>query len=264
MIKKRVNKILGELFFTYFPEGKMKNMIKCFIANNYLFNNSDFSTAYRNNDFIVDYHQNIYKFCDYPSSDFYEILEGYLRKYTIKKGDIVIDCGAYQGSFSILASQLVGENGLVISFEPNPANYKKLLINLKQNNISNVVTINKGLWSKKTLLNFKKGDKGSSLIFEGNVTDSIITVPVVSLDQELSDLGVTKVNFIKADVEGSEIELIRGSKKTLLNNHVNLAIASYHILDGKKTYMQLEKALNKLGYTATTEFEDHLTTYAKK
>lgn len=224
---------------------------------------SDFNTTYGNDNFIVNYHQNVYKFCDYPSSDFYEILEGYLRKYTIKKGDIVVDCGAYQGSFSILASQLVGENGLVIAFEPDPTNYNELLINLKLNNISNVICVNKGLWNKNTVLNFKNEDRGSSLIIEGDETDSLITVPVVSLDQELNDLGVTKVDFIKADVEGSEIELIKGSEKTLLNNHVNLAIASYHILDGEKTYINLEKSLNELGYMTITEFEDHLTTYAK-
>lgn len=264
MNKKKVNTLLGELFSIYFPEGKIKNMIKCFIANNYLFNSCDFSTTYENSNFIINYNQNVYKFCNYPSSDFYEILEGYLRKYTIKKGDVVVDCGAYQGSFSIIASQLVGENGLVISFEPDPTNYNKLLINLKINNISNVICINKGLWSKNSVLKFKKEDRGSSLIIKGDEKKSLISVPVVSLDQELSDLGVTKVDFIKADVEGSEIELIKGSEKTLLNNHVNLAIASYHILNGEKTYINLEKSLNKLDYVTTTEFEDHLTTYAKK
>ncbi|NYB52438.1 MAG: FkbM family methyltransferase [Methanobacteriaceae archaeon] len=192
------------------------------------------------------------------------MLEGYLRKYTIKKNDTIIDCGAYQGTFSVLASQQVGEKGLVIAFEPDPANIKKLLHNIKLNNISNIIPVNKGLWNKKTQLNFKKNDKGSSLIFEENMANSTINVSVVSLDQELDNLSINNVDFIKADVEGAEIELIKGSKKILLNNKVNLAIASYHQLNGEKTYIRLEKMLNQLGYDSITEFEEHLTTYAKK
>lgn len=153
---------------------------------------------------------------------------------------------------------------MVIAFEPDPANIKKLLHNIKLNNISNIIPVNKGLWNKKTQLNFKKNDKGSSLIFEENMANSTINVSVVSLDQELDNLSINNVDFIKADVEGAEIELIKGSKKILLNNKVNLAIASYHQLNGEKTYIRLEKMLNQLGYDSITEFEEHLTTYAKK
>lgn len=265
-MKKRLNTVLGDIFFSYFPEGQFKNRIKCFIANTYLFRHLDFSTTYKNNVFYLNYHGNVYKFCDYPSSDFYEIIEGYLRKASIKKGDTVIDCGAYQGSFTVLASKLVGKNGKIIAFEPDPENYKKLLHNLKINNVSNAITLNKGLWNSTTELYFKKDSKGSTFIVNPtpDLGESLITVPVVSLDEELKNLGVQKVNFIKADVEGSEIELIKGSEKTLLNNHVNLAIASYHQINGENTSKALEKILKKMGYSATTEFEDHLTTYATK
>jgi FkbM family methyltransferase len=265
-MKKSLNTVLGDIFFSYFPEGKLKNRIKCFIANKYLFRNLDFTTTYKNDVFYVNYHQNVYEFCDYPSSDFYEILEGYLRKATIKKGDTVIDCGAYQGSFTVLASKLAGKDGTIVAFEPDPENYKKLLHNLKLNKVSNVITINKGLWNSTTELYFKKDSKGSSFLINPNdeLGESLIKVPVVGLDEELFNLGVQKVNFIKADVEGSEIELVKGSKKTLLNNHVSLAIASYHQINGENTSKTLEEILKKMGYTTTTEFEDHLTTYAAK
>lgn len=252
---------LGQIFLSYFPEGKIKNKIECFMANNYLFKNCNFKTTYESGHFIVDYNQNRYKFYKYPSSDIYEITEGYLKHYMIKKGDVVIDCGAYQGVLSILASQMVGENGKVIAFEPDPANYKMLLENLKQNNISNVITINKGLWSEETQIKFCMDDRGSSFMFSDDA-DSIITIQAVSLDSELNNLEVNEVNFIKADVEGAEIELINGSKSTLLNNKVNLAIASYHQVNGEKTNVTLEKMFKKMNYTTVTEFEDHLTTYA--
>lgn len=52
MMQKRWNKFFGEIFFSYFPEGKIKNILKCFIANKYLFRNSDFNTTYKNDIFI--------------------------------------------------------------------------------------------------------------------------------------------------------------------------------------------------------------------
>lgn len=99
-----VKTFLGDIFLSYFPEGKIKSNIKCFIANNYSFKNLDFRAAYRNEIFIINLHQNNYKFCENPINDFFEITEGYLRKYTIKKGDLVVDCGAYQGTFTVVAS----------------------------------------------------------------------------------------------------------------------------------------------------------------
>lgn len=72
-MKKRLNTVLGDIFFSYFPEGQFKNRIKCFIANKYLFRNLDFSTTYKNNVFYLNYHGNVYKFCDYPSG-IYKIL----------------------------------------------------------------------------------------------------------------------------------------------------------------------------------------------
>lgn len=57
--------------------------------------------------------------------------------------------------------------------------------------------------------------------------------------------------------------MIKGAVKTLRTNKVNLAIATYHELNGEKTFMMVEDLLKNLGYSATTEFEEHLTTYAK-
>jgi hypothetical protein len=97
-------------------------------------------------------------------------------------------------------------------------------------------------------------------MFDG-VRESMTDVPVVSLDNALTEIGISNINFIKMDIEGAEIEAIKGAKKTLSNN-CGLAIASYHIIDGEKTCIQLEKLLSTLGYSVITSFPEHLTTYA--
>jgi len=66
------------------------------------------------------------------------------------------------------------------------------------------------------------------------------------------------------DIEGAEIEALLGSKKTLIENNLNLAIASYHLINGEKTAKKVERFLRKISYTAFTNYPKHLTTYAFK
>ncbi len=68
-------------------------------------------------------------------------IEGYFSRYLPKEGDIVIDVGAYRGVISLIMSKLVGEGGRVISFEPDPFNYKLLFDNKKRLNIKNLIII---------------------------------------------------------------------------------------------------------------------------
>ncbi|MEJ2251235.1 MAG: hypothetical protein P8Y97_16475, partial [Candidatus Lokiarchaeota archaeon] len=76
----------------------------------------------------------------------YIIKFGYLRYYNIKKGDYIVDCGAFEGLFTRYASKRVGKNGLVLAFEPN-LKYFETLRQLKvRYNLGNVLLINKGLW----------------------------------------------------------------------------------------------------------------------
>ena len=66
------------------------------------------------------------------------------------------------------------------------------------------------------------------------------------------------------DIEGSEIQALDGAKETLLKNNLNIAIASYHIVNGEKTCIALEKKLKSLGYETHTGYSQHLTTYGWK
>ncbi|MBP7088425.1 MAG: FkbM family methyltransferase [Candidatus Omnitrophica bacterium] len=196
--------------------------------------------------------------------DFPAVLN-YLSKYTPKKGDIIVDAGAYIGAFAILVSPLIGNEGKIIAFEPDRDNYRRLLYNIKLNNITNIITINKGLWSKDALLEFNHTCTGdSSFFFDPSALSSVLRIPVANLSEELKRLGIKKVDFIKMDIEGAELEAIQGAKNLLKKNKVNLAIASYHIVNGKETRFSVEKNLKKIGYKVQTLFPEHFTTYASK
>jgi len=196
------------------------------------------------------------------TGDIEHILNGYLANYNLKSGDVVVDVGAYLGMFTLYAAKAIGDQGKVIALEAHPLIYELLQDNIKLNSLDNCLLINKGAWSDNTTLKFNLLPGGSSTFnFNNNVTESVVDAPVAKLDDELPKLGINKVNFIKMDVEGAEIEVLKGCQNILKSNNVNLAIASYHILNGQKTSVHLEQLFSKMGYKALTGFFEHQTTW---
>ncbi|MDY9922943.1 FkbM family methyltransferase [Methanobacterium sp.] len=238
-------------FLRYFPQSSLFNKFKSFYYN---CNNKYYNVIFGGSNI---------KFCSWPYGESLPI-KGYLNEFPIKNGQIVIDGGAYQGVFTLIASQLVGDEGKVVAFEPDKENYEKLLENIKLNNIKNVITLKRGLWKEDTFLEFNNTHNDSSSFICDKNSVNTIEVAVVSLDEELKRLNLNKIDFIKLDVEGSELEVIEGSENLLKKNNVNLAIGSYHVINGEKTCYKLEKMLRKLGYKTKTSFPQHLTTYACK
>ncbi|MDO8460312.1 MAG: FkbM family methyltransferase [Nanoarchaeota archaeon] len=188
-------------------------------------------------------------------------VKGYELYYNLKEGDVVVDAGAYPGDYAVFAARKVGPKGKVIAFEPDEKNRKILARNLAKDKLNNIIIVPKGLWSKKTTLKFSDSDGLHTTIFSDIGSQKI---DVVKLDDELKKLKIKKVDVIKMDIEGAEVEAIKGCKKTLQENKVKVAIASYHIVDGKRTSYIMEDYLSKLGYNVKSDFPKHLTTYAWK
>lgn len=220
--------------FEKLPEWPIKNKIRCFAAFN----------------------KHIPKFI----SDVVP-LKGYELHYHLKPGDIVVDAGAFTGDYTIFAAKKVGANGKIIAFEPDKKNRERLLSNIKYEKLNNVIVIPKGLWSEDTFLSIEKSRGLHTAMSKEKTGDKI---EVARLDNELKKLKIKKVDFIKMDIEGAEKEAMKGCVKTLKENKLNLAIASYHIVDGEPTSIFLEKFLKKAGYKTKSNFQKHLTTYAWK
>lgn len=78
-----------------------------------------------------------------------------------------------------------------------------------------------GLWSEKSTLHFAERGSGSSCITE---KETGVSIDTVSLDQCVSD----KVTFIKMDIEGAELEALKGNRKIIQRYRPKLAICIYH------------------------------------
>jgi len=175
----------------------------------------------------------------------------------IRPGGVVYDGGAWPGDFTVSASRLVGPKGRVFAFEPNPAHARYLREVLCSNECKNVVLVEKALSGTTGRFNFHEEGAGSRLKSNGS-----IKVETISLDDFASSSG--EPSFVKLDVEGAEIDIIRGAEKTILRGRPNLAIASYHLVNGQPTRVLLEKTLGEVygaGKIITT-YPRHLTTFA--
>lgn len=185
-------------------------------------------------------------------------IKGYEQMYPLKEGDVVVDAGAYPGDYTIWASRKVGASGRVIAFEPTPQNKAILERNLKREKYDNVTIVPKGLWNENTTLNLSGTSGFSASVSADNTGD---TIEVSRLDDALEELGIEKIDVLKMDIEGAEIEAIQGCEKTLRNNVAEVMVATYHIVNGQNTSSFIEEFLKRCGYEAETTYPSHLTTH---
>lgn len=188
---------------------------------------------------------------------------GYLKNYNLKEGDIVVDVGAYYGYFTIFAARKVGKTGKVIAFEPDPENFGILKSNVAAAGLDNVVLIERGLFNKNTEVDLSSDFSRSSIVENKNISNSGIKIQCSLLDDELMNLGINKIDFLKMDIEGAEIEALEGAEESL-KNILHVAIACYHIRGGKTTGEILNPVLARRGFDIKTGFCLHQTLYGCK
>ncbi len=261
----RLNKTLFKLTPDGLAKEQFKRLYYRFFYNLKRFKRNNFYVHYKKGYFVYEFLNGI-RFKSYSDVE-HELrssLWGYIKKHELKSGETVIDCGPGEGEFTLYASKAVGSSGKVIAFEPDPLIFDELKSNVELNGLDNVILIKKGLWSENTTLRFMTAKNITRSFVFNEEGGKVIEVPVVTLDSALKELGIDKVDFIKMDAEGAELEAVKGAGQFLANNKADLAISSYHILNGEKTCFKLEKVLSGLGYKSETAYPTHLTTYASK
>jgi len=136
-------------------------------------------------------------------------LEQYCSFLQLKKGDIVLDLGAYSGLSSIVFSQLVGPSGQVIAVEADPVNGDCSEINFQRARSVigfSPVLEKKAIWNEETVLEFvAESNLGSAVkkLLPRSKSPGVF-IPATTLSKLVTDLNLTKVDAIKADIEGSE------------------------------------------------------------
>lgn len=194
-------------------------------------------------------------------------LEGYLKHHPLQRGEVILDIGAYIGLFTILASRQVGDEGLVIAIEADPANFDLLQKNIRENGLTNVRALCVGVGETPGTLYLHSRGNCSELSTEremrrGNSTMVGTPIPVTTIDTICHQHDLRRVSFIKMDIEGAELTVLNGARKLIERDRPSFAVASYHVIDGQQTCVSMEQQFREFGYETSTGFRQHLTTWA--
>ena len=148
------------------------------------------------------------------------------------KNEIFVDGGAFDGDTIRGLMKLSEEKGVykhIYAFEPDPQNYLKLRKFVSD--YPNITCYKKGLYSRETTLEFLSGAGMESSVNEFVIERDAdcrqfetINIEVCSIDNVVKD----RVTYIKMDIEGSEIEALRGGENTIRRYKPKLAISIYH------------------------------------
>jgi FkbM family methyltransferase len=145
-----------------------------------------------------------------------------LQELTHVDNEVFVDMGCFDGKSALSFVDWSRNNYKhIYSFEPDKKNFfkcKKALSTLIKD--EKLTLINKGAWSCNTKLFFDATGKSASAISDQG--DEIL---VTALDDELKD---KQVSFIKMDIEGAELEALRGAKSLIIKQKPKLAISIYH------------------------------------
>lgn len=157
-----------------------------------------------------------------PYSGTFEDKETNYLRNIIKSGQVCIDVGANFGWYTILFSKLVGETGSVHAFEPIPHTFEILESNINLNKCSNVFINNVALDESKGGKDLFLPDIGVSGSFKLHKYDKdyqVIKARTRTLDDYVEENKINCIDFIKADIEGAELSLLKGGRKTIMKNN---------------------------------------------
>ncbi len=157
--------------------------------------------------------------------------ENAIRKYfENQKRGVFVDVGSYIGKYTIMVANKMKNGGRVISIEPNPNNYKRLLTNIDLNKCNNVTALNVACSDRnaeeKLFIRFHDSAL-SSLVSTGK---KHVLIKCRTLDSILSKLKIKDVNLVKIDVEGAESKVIRGMKNLLKRGKTTLIFEKWKLM----------------------------------
>ena len=164
--------------------------------------------------------------------------------HALREGDVFVDVGANVGAYTLLASGICGAR--TIAIEPVPSTFEHLLLNVRLNQLDNVVDCrNVGVWSHATCLRFTTGFDTMNRVVENNAGNEAGTtvVEVFPLDQILAD---TRPVAVKVDVEGCEYQVLQGAPRTLSDETLRCIIVETYEGYDKRYGHTVEEVRNLL------------------
>jgi len=173
-------------------------------------------------------------------------------QHLLQPGMVVLDVGAHVGYYTRMASQIVGEQGRIIAFEPHPRNHAFLTQNVGSR--KNVTILQVALAEEEgtaELHDYLMMSASGSLNYDERLRDiqmaqvgeqdvaprigkdfqpKIYTVRTAPIDALLEEIGITGVDIVKMDIEGAELGALRGMKRTIQHSPKLALVMEYNPL----------------------------------
>jgi FkbM family methyltransferase len=177
----------------------------------------------------------------------------YLDFAQLGEGQVVLDVGAYSGVTSIIFAGLVGPSGRVYAFEADKTNYECAVQNVEMAErwmgLNNIELLHTAIWSHEDGVMFSnEGAMGSSAVsVTGGGRGMETMTPSVTIEGFCRSRGLARVDFIKVDIEGGEIEMLRSSIGFLSSIKTKL-IVEPHMVGNSMSTDRCCKLLQSAGY----------------
>ncbi|CAH0992670.1 hypothetical protein SIN8267_02803 [Sinobacterium norvegicum] len=139
----------------------------------------------------------------------------------LKQGDTFVDVGANIGYYSVIASQLVGPQGRVFSFEPEPDNFALLQANAALCTEPNITPVNAALAAQpgQGFLYLNTENRGDHQIYDDGGGRQKTAIELVHGDSFFQDVSAeTTIDILKVDTQGAEIAVLTGLDQTVRNS----------------------------------------------
>ena len=180
---------------------------------------------------------------------------------------IIFDVGAHRGQSAKYFKKIYPE-AKIFSFEPSPSEFTKLNRQIIKKKLRNVEAFNIGIADTSGTLNFYQSIFSESSTFKlpnassqhekmknrilllgkSSILESINTI-VSTLDDFVAHLGIQQINILKIDVEGFELEVIKGAKDLLHTRKIQCIQLETHSDDQRvRTDQEIERILIGYGF----------------
>ena len=182
--------------------------------------------------------------------------------YQPQAGDVIIDCGANIGLFALYI-QSIAPGAFVHCFEPAESTRKILEKNIAENNFGDFVKVYPyGVFNQRSTIELLKSDLSghrsfveSQFVAKASEAETE-KIECISLAEAMEMAGARRVDFLKVDVEGAEIEILEGASSETLDKIERVAL-EYHNIIRQGAKDRVVRVLKGSQFSSIVSYPDH-------